>query len=490
MKKLIIIMFVLLSQPLWSQDKPATTPEKTKTEEETKKDKELKEKLKPYIALYKVQLAAVEKSITEKTELSSDTTKTEAELKELIASISELTKKKKELSDKISKLEGSPEEKDYKEIVKAEDEAKKKDALEKKAAPFIELYETQLESLNAQITVLNKALENKTQSADAADTALASITDLVKQRNELKAKIDHLKTNPQESDFEEGDNKKNKIDVKEARYTFLNGLNFDFTNSKTNYVGHFNVYVPCNERGTKVNPWGINAGILKVNYLTRDSIVNFNEQNVLINPLDNAAAPNDSYTRQYNRYSTSTKVTSTSLYAQPMLRIWKKGAANLYVHAHFELLWSKFETGTKVNTIQSDTVTIDITHPAPSQEGLIRNLVRETHQTINITSPHFGIGGTLDFNFLDNCILFLQPTIGIAINNVNRFPTQDADGNYSLQTYKKAQGFLLVRTYFQYATSKATQIIIGTDSRGLLPSQQPYLSAYVGLNLGIDQIFQ
>lgn len=86
--------------------------------------------------------------------------------------------------------------------------------------------------------------------------------------------------------------------------------------------------------------------------------------------------------------------------------------------------------------------------------------------------------------------MFLQPTLGMALNTINRYPVKDPDGNYTLQTYKKPQAFFLIRTYFQYNTSKATQIVIGTDIRGILPDQPPYVSAYAGINLGIDKIFE
>ena len=284
---------------------------------------------------------------------------------------------------------------------------------------------------------------------------------------------------------------KNKVSPKEARYTYLNGINFDFNNDKTNYVGHFNVYVPAyyNEKNVLTNRWGINVGILKVNYVTRDSLVNYSTDNVLIHPLDVVAANGDTYNQQFNKYTTQTKVTSYSIYAQPMFCYLRQGRANFYVHGHLELLANKFEIATKITTLQTLPVTIDGQHPLPNQNSLIKKLDFQNSQTINLESSYFGAGGTFDFNFIDNCILFMQGTVGVGINVADRFPTKDQDGNYTITAYSKAQGFFLFRSYFQYNTSKATQVVIGTDIRGNLPNQPPYYSVYAGINLGLDQIF-
>lgn len=379
--------------------------------------------------------------------------------------------------------------KDQKQAEKVKAETLKEEADKTSALKAIAAYKKELIAVNKHIEELQELIKDETLSKKSADQLMATLNDLITKRQELKSKISELELKPSKVNAEEnGFN--NKIDIKEARYTFLNGVNFDFTESKTNYVGHFNVYVPYYKKDDYENKLGVNAGILKVNYLTRDSIVNYATENVLINPLDTPNSDGETYNRQYNRYTTSTKVTTMSFYAQPLYRICEVGAANFYVHLHFELLYSKFETGTRLKTIQTQEITIDADNPAPAPETLVALTERETRTTVNLESPHFGIGSTIDLNFKDDCILFFQPTIGIALNTIDRHLYKDADGNYTLRTFDKPQAFLLIRSYFQYNTSKATQIILGTDIRGLMPNQPPYLSAYVGLNLGIDQIFK
>jgi hypothetical protein len=372
-----------------------------------------------------------------------------------------------------------------KEEIKAAKVAEAKE----KAAALLPTYSAELESVNAYIQKLNELLNKDPKSKKVSSQLLQTLKIQLDRRSELNDLIKLLETNPQEA-VDESDDFSNKINVKEARYTFLNGVNFDFTENKTNYVGHFNVYVPAYRKNDSENRWGVNAGILKVNYLTRDSISTYETQNVLINPLDMPNSDGEKYNRQYNRYTSSTRVTTMSFYAQPMYKLKKIGAANFYAHLHFELLHSKFETGTKLKTIQNQEITIDATNPAPNATSLISLLEKETRNTVNLETPHFGLGATIDMNFLDDCILFFQPTFGVAFNTIDRHIYKDADGNYTLKTFDKPQAFLLIRSYFQYNTSKATQIILGTDIRGLVPNQPPYLSAYVGLNIGIDKIFE
>jgi hypothetical protein len=279
---------------------------------------------------------------------------------------------------------------------------------------------------------------------------------------------------------------KNKAAPSEAKYTFLNGVNFDFNSTdKTNYIGHFNIYVPA----TATNNWAINTGIMKIAYLPKDSLVVSKIENVLINPLDVIDGSGDTYNKVYNRYSAQTKASAFSLYIQPMYRFTTVGTANIYLHGHLELLLSKYETKTKIKTLQTQAVTLADGDPVPAEGDFIRVLAPETSNTVNLSTGNLGAGLTFDFNFRDNCVLFIQGTAGVSLNHANNFPTIDDQGNFTIATSEKSQKFYLVRTYFQYFTSSATQLVLGTDIRGYFPKQTPYTSIYIGINLGLDKIF-
>jgi hypothetical protein len=302
----------------------------------------------------------------------------------------------------------------------------------------------------------------------------------------------------------------NRAERFQAKYTFLNGINFDFNGEdKSNYVGHCNIYVPAVDAVAAVpavvagpgiaavpaipaieeNNWAINTGLLKITYMPNDSLVETKTENVLIAPLDIVDGTGDKYNKQYNRYSTQTIASSFSLYVQPMYRFKTIGTAQIYVHGHLELLISKYVTNTKIKTIQSEEVTLADGDPIPTENDLIRMLPSQASKTVNLNTGNLGLGLTFDFNFRDNCVLFFQATSGISLNHANDFPTIDNEGNYTIATSGKSQKFYLVRTYFQYFTSKASQLVIGTDIRGYFPKQTPYTSVYIGVNLGLDKIF-
>lgn len=295
------------------------------------------------------------------------------------------------------------------------------------------------------------------------------------------------------------------FDHEDIRYTYLNGINFDFTNNnKSSYVGHFNIFVPAIKmqkpvaattstpeiKGKRDNKYAINIGILKVNYQSTTKFDTIQTDKVLENPLDIIDGPDDSYLLQYNKYSTQTKVTSYSFYAQPMVRIGDQGAATFYLHGHLELLASQFETTRKVETIQNKKITLEADTPVPQQSEFLPYLSNETTKNVNLESGYFGAGSTIDFNFADNSILFLQGTVGYALNYADRYPSKDADGNYTIATTRGGRAFYLVRTYFQYVTSESTQLVVGTDIRGHVPKESPYFAVYAGLNIGLDKLLK
>ncbi len=396
----------------------------------------------------------------------------------------EIVKINKEIKEQNSRLEA------LKEMLKAEETFLNKNSafpeLNKQNATNIATYTADINTLQAAIKANEKLVSaSKTEELskipkDPKDSKAVSAKKQKKLAEDALA--DKYKTEEETTVL----TNKNKAAPSEAKYTFLNGVNFDFNSTdKTNYVGHFNIYVPA----TDTNNWAINTGIMKIAYLPKDSLVVSKVENVLIKPLDVIDGSGDKYNKMYNRYSAQTKASAFSLYVQPMYRITKLGTANIYLHGHLELLLSKYETTTKIKTLQTEEVTLADGDPVPAESDFIRVLAPETTKTVNLTTGNFGGGFTFDFNFRDNCVLFIQGTAGVSLNHANNFPTIDDQGNFTIATSEKSQKFYLVRTYFQYFTSSATQLVLGTDIRGYFPKQTPYTSIYVGINLGLDKIF-
>lgn len=277
-----------------------------------------------------------------------------------------------------------------------------------------------------------------------------------------------------------------------ARYMLMSGFNFELNSiDKLKYVGHFNIYVPVKE----TTQWGINTGLLKVNYKNNDGDNSFYKTDyVKVNPLDEIGI-GSSYYGQYNKYSTKIDITSYSAYFQVLRKLFKKNNTAISAHFHTELLSTTFTTTATITEIQKDEIKITNQEQLDDYNGsgisLLDYLEKEKVQKDNLLQGYFGIGPTLDLGLLDNCTLFFQGTAGVAIqhNSSHRSNGLTRAGNLvESPVISKPKTFYLVRCYFQYYTSKSSQLVVGTDIRGLLPNQSPFYTIYAGVNLGIDKI--
>ena len=286
--------------------------------------------------------------------------------------------------------------------------------------------------------------------------------------------------------------------------TYLNAANFDFNESvNTSYLGKLNIFAP----DIKESPVGFTAGIMRIKFNYKDSSNStYHTENRLIHPLD-SIKQGLRYLRQFNKYTTTRSNITWSFYAQPMLRVisWpsRKQKANsiapngIYFHGHLELLVNKTNVTTNVTTLQQDSALVDTTKRL-SYIGYQPNPLIFDRTFLN---GYFGVGLTfhLDPFGTGNSRFFFQPTIGITTNYpswvsqdisstvVNVVPTRSGT---SVQTYQRVSSgwFYLVRAEFSQKLSNDSQIIIGTDIRGLFPKYSPLYAAYVGLNVNLDAV--
>ncbi len=268
------------------------------------------------------------------------------------------------------------------------------------------------------------------------------------------------------------------------KYLYLNGFNFDFNNSdKSRYVGHLNIYVPAK------TSWGYNTGILKLNYQSKDTVVSYQKDNVLKNPLQDIKT-DSTYQKQYNRYSTYAKTSSFSAYFQLLYKIARfddnfKGTT-IYFHLHSDLSSTKYEINSRIKTL--DTLNVKYKDASDFPENTIDLILPQRNFNINLLNGNFGLGATLDLKFLDNCSLFVQPTIGIAVRHkeltseLEQIKTPLPIVNNNVST------FFLFRSYFEYNVSQLSQLVVGIDVRGKIPNQLVFYSIYAGVNIGIDEL--
>lgn len=264
------------------------------------------------------------------------------------------------------------------------------------------------------------------------------------------------------------------------KFMYLNAIDFDFAKSKSGYVGHLNFYAPCEEKFG----FAWNAGFLKINYTSKDSIIANRQDNILLNPLDEPGVGSQ-YVRQYNTYKVKAKNASYSIYMQPLLKLTAKKNKNLiFAHLHGELLISKLTQTIEINNIAKDTVTIDIPEEIPSRFTPYMT----TSQTISKTfiSGNFGGGLTFDLFFSEKSSLFVQGTVGYTTN----YPHAASVNSLNINNVesRKFNSFYLWRAYYRHKVTDSSELILATDIRGLFPRYEPYYSIYVGLNLSVEKI--
>lgn len=283
------------------------------------------------------------------------------------------------------------------------------------------------------------------------------------------------------------DTKKNKTSdddtklvkaVSENHLLFLNAANFDFSGKlATNYVGHVNIFAP-NLGGR----WGLNTGIMKLNYGQGDSSeVRYAVENTLLDPLQKLK-PGDQYLKQLNKYEVSPKTTDWSFYTQPMIRIAGDATSDnqIFLHAHFELLVKKYNVTSKMTTIRQDTMVYN----NDSNFVAKGSITDQSAYTATRLDGYFGGGLTFNLTPWNNCAFFIQPTIGITTDYVQLYSVSG-----SLLTPISDRGwrsFYLVRANYTQAVSDNATILLGMDIRGIFPRYAPMYAAYLGVNLKVD----
>lgn len=262
-----------------------------------------------------------------------------------------------------------------------------------------------------------------------------------------------------------------------SKFMYLTAADFNFDDNKSGYVGHLNMYRKPYKR------FGFNAGLMKINYNNNDSIVANAFNNVKMNPLNNAES-DTTYIRQFNQYTRKVKSTAFSIYFQPLVKInsWDK-QYYIYAHGHFELLISRFTITTTMKNIAQDTITVTKDNiPAVLSLGSTSKSVT-TQQLLN---GYFGAGVTFDLSITERSSLFFQPTIGWTTNYPQVSSVNSGNISY-IDTSRNWNGFYLIRSYYRNKLEKS-EIIIGTDIRGLLPRYEPYYSVYAGINIDVNAL--
>jgi len=269
------------------------------------------------------------------------------------------------------------------------------------------------------------------------------------------------------------------------RLLFLNAANFDFSGTlKVNYVGHINIFAP-NLGKTR---WAINTGIMKLNYIDRDTSKHrLTRENVAFRPLHADIDSGENYLQQFSKYKYEITSTSWSFYVQPMLELTNPDNTDkdicVFLHTHFELLSETWKITTTKTVIDEDTVMFD----GGSNIYIDAYTEPEEHYNISRLNGYFGVGVTASILPWKNSSFFLQPTVGLT--NFDNFVglTSNNIPPRALMPSREWCGFYLVRAYYSQRINNAAEIILGTDIRGYFPTHAPNSATYLGLNLDVEK---
>lgn len=271
---------------------------------------------------------------------------------------------------------------------------------------------------------------------------------------------------------------------------FLNAGKFDFNESSLkNYVFHFNVFAPS----VSPNKWGINLGILKINYTIDKDSLNGNKfnkiENILINPFDTFSVGNK-YLKQYNTYVVSLENTSVSYYVQPTFKIVNTRKLGILLNAHFELLANTYKVTSEIKNVKQDTLLMQSKNEVYQANN---NFKTDLNSNATIVTKYSnlsfmaGFGATIYARPLKGTCIFVQPTFGWSFDY-----TQPLTSN--TLTAKSTTFSYLTRVYLQQDITDKLKGIIGLDSRGSfnVNSITNSYAAYIGVNLqlgGLKALF-
>jgi hypothetical protein len=365
------------------------------------------------------------------------------------------------------------------------------------------IYKSEKAKLEDPKNIADTAFDTNAQKVTVANL-YNELVSICNQQNSLKLAFKgKVPDSDMESDFPDALAKDFKEKIRPVttsfandNLTYLNAYNFDFNNSSASsgYMGNLNLFFAINRKSGE-SKWAINAGLKKINYAFADSkYTTFAKENILIRPLDNVEAVGDKYYREFNQYTTTSKISSWSGYFQLLRRIAKDKIDHLYLHTHIELQISKVDFNTEKLNIQRDTATVAAIEDIPVlQTGLENNF--------SITNTFFGyyvgVGITGDFNIIkqDNYNLryFVQETLGysnLQLGNSKALLTQNEYfnnnvnfmGNFSSDRHL----FHLLNTYVSNKIN-GLNIMIGAEIRGVFDSPPLYIF-YVGINTDLQKI--
>jgi hypothetical protein len=288
------------------------------------------------------------------------------------------------------------------------------------------------------------------------------------------------------------------------KVTYLNAFAFDFGNLNKNitYVANINIFDfhKSSKRKRKsenvISEFGYNAGITKINYKTNDTVYSNNPQtDWMARKLFDTLQENGVYRVEQNVNYRSITNREYGFYFQPL---WLLNSENTHknkiiLHAHFEMLVSKWEVNLGYNTLRADSINyVAALHGGANSASLKpgptlnQPILRTNKYLFEDITGNFGAGLTYITEPIEGVHFFSQGTIGyntkgVAYNTFN--PRYGLFKNEENRIVKFYNTFFQIRSYIDVDLGANSQFRLGTDIRGFLKYGVPKYAIYAGVVL-------
>ncbi|MBK8622614.1 MAG: hypothetical protein IPN79_12880 [Saprospiraceae bacterium] len=285
------------------------------------------------------------------------------------------------------------------------------------------------------------------------------------------------------------------------KVTLLTAFSFDFDNTVTpNYYAKLNL-----DHKRKDKRFAFLTGITRTKFSFEDTTNHkYMMDNVLLSPFKTSIG--DKALRKFHKYTSTRTVKAYSFYFQPSWKLGNKSTCEgIYLQAHLELLVNRASIRTNLSTLGTDTIEILDSDGAPENFSFLESNILERDFTT--AGGYFGAGIYLKYNlFNEKNKFFFQNVYGIATEGIlwtskeleskslhlnSPKGLNSSTDNFSTENFTfKNRGFYFFRSEYRYSHSEDAQLMVGFESRGLLLSEPPLHSAYVGLNVSVSGLLK
>jgi hypothetical protein len=287
-------------------------------------------------------------------------------------------------------------------------------------------------------------------------------------------------------------------DTTHVSLSLLTAASFDFYGQSAfgKYAGNVNVHMPA-----IWNRIGLNFGISHLNYYTADtSSGRIYTSNVLLNPAENKLTDTSKFKVATFALNSKTEFKSWSYYAQLLYysgseeKPPKDAIARFYYTMHFEAFTQQSKTTFKVDSIFNSVETYTSTRDN-RKVFAATNGVRPKEIVRKQTDGFFGVGGTLCLNYPNRFNVFSQAIFGITTANPRFLETYVPDTSpqivraYQITKKDDPGSFYIFKGQIMEKFTKLNGTI-GVEIRGLFPTYDPLIAAYLGFQLKFEDFFK